>query len=70
LIIEAVTNLAKSKDIELVLIEGLKYRDSLVLKAGCDLFIDQLGELGYGVSALESMALGIPTMNEIHSDNE
>ncbi len=40
------------------------------MKAGCDIFIDQIGELGYGVNSLESLALGIPTAVELLPDFE
>ncbi|MDZ7295595.1 MAG: glycosyltransferase, partial [candidate division KSB1 bacterium] len=29
-------------------------------KAECDIFVDQLGDLGYGINSLEALAMGIP----------
>jgi len=46
--------------IEVVLIEGLPYEKALRLKASCDLFVDQVGDLGYGINALEALAMEIP----------
>ena len=52
-------------DIEFVLIENKPYIYSLYLQSTCDIFIDQLGDLGYGQSALQSLYLGIPTLVEL-----
>jgi len=56
--------------LEVVLIEKLPQGEALSLKSTCDIFVDQVGELGYGVSGLESMAMGIPTAAEILPDFE
>jgi hypothetical protein len=56
--------------IEVVLIERLPQAEALALKATCDLFVDALGELGYGVSGVEAMAMGIPTAAELLPDFE
>ncbi|MFP4459323.1 MAG: glycosyltransferase [Candidatus Zixiibacteriota bacterium] len=56
--------------IEVVLIEGMEYQKAIELKSSCDIFIDQLGELGYGISALEALAMGIPTMVQLMPDFE
>ncbi len=69
-IIDAIESLRSDYPIELVLIEGLPFEKAIVLKSSCDIFIDQLGDLGYGVSALESLAMGIPTMVELKADFE
>ncbi len=47
--------------IEVVLIENLPHKKALEAKQRCDIFIDQIGELGYGMNSLESLAMGIPT---------
>ena len=60
----------KFKNIEIILIENLPYRQSLLKKSKLDIFIDQLGELGYGISGLEALAMGIPTVCEILPDFE
>lgn len=60
-IIAVVQNLAKELPIDFELIEGLPHHEALRRKARCDIFIDQLGELGYGINALEALAMGICT---------
>ncbi|MBL7094215.1 glycosyltransferase [candidate division KSB1 bacterium] len=60
-IIPVVKELEKKYPAKLVLIENLPYKQALELKAQCHIFIDQLGDLGYGISGLESLAMGIPT---------
>ncbi len=45
---------------ETVLIEGLPYQEALKLKRSCDIFVDQIGDLGYGINSLEAFAMGIP----------
>ena len=70
-IISAVERLAqRHKNVRLVLIEGLPYHKALELKSKIDIFIDQLGELGYGISGLEAMAMGIPVVCQILPDLE
>lgn len=69
-ILNALTQLQAKYPIEIVLIENLPYPKALALKKTCDLFVDCIGELGYGVSALEAMAMGIPTAVEILPDFE
>jgi glycosyltransferase involved in cell wall biosynthesis len=60
LIIGAVERLSQKYPVELLLIENVSYRRNLELRARCDIGVDQLGDLGYGISALEWLALGIP----------
>ena len=47
--------------VKLILIEKLPYQKALEVKSHCDIFIDQIGDLGYGINSLESLAMGIPT---------
>lgn len=54
--------------VEIVLIENLPYPEALSLKLSCHLFVETIGELGYGVSGLEALAMGIPTACEILPD--
>lgn len=56
--------------VEIVLIENLPHKKALTLKASCDIFVDTVGELGYGVNSLEALAMGIPTAVEILPDFE
>lgn len=52
---------AKMRDIKIILIENKPHKEAIALKDSCDIFIDQIGELGYGINALEALAMGIPT---------
>ncbi len=57
----AVLNALKAEiDFDIVLIQNLPYRQALTLKQTCDIFIDQIGDLGYGINSLEALAMGIP----------
>ncbi|MDZ7292038.1 MAG: glycosyltransferase [candidate division KSB1 bacterium] len=58
-IIAVVRSMMSEFPIDLELIEGLPYQEALRKKAQCDIFIDQIGELGYGINALEALAMGI-----------
>jgi hypothetical protein len=60
-IIPIVKDLEQNYAIKLILIENLPYQDALKRKAKCHIFIDQIGDLGYGINSLESLAMGIPT---------
>ena len=51
--------------VEIVLIENLPYEEALALKATCDIFVDQIGDLGYGINALEALAMGIPVATSL-----
>ncbi len=64
-ILESLENLKREFPIEIVLIEGLNYKEALNLKQTCDLFVDQIGDLGYGINALEALAMGIPTATSL-----
>jgi len=60
-IIPIVEELEKNYPVKLILIENLPYQEALKRKAECHIFIDQIGDLGYGINSLESLAMGIPT---------
>lgn len=60
-IIAVVESLAAEKPVKLDLIENVSHEESLRRKAECDIFIDQIGDLGYGLNSLETLAMGIPT---------
>ncbi len=64
-ILKELERLRKRAPVEIVLIEGLPYREALRLKSTCDLFVDQIGDLGYGINALEALALGIPVATSL-----
>ena len=69
-ILQALHRLRRRHAFEIVLIENLPFEQAMRLKAGCDLFIDQIGELGYGVNSLEALSMGIPTVVELKEDFE
>lgn len=69
-IISAIKKLSESHSVEMTLIENLPYSRALELKGTCDIGIDQLGELGYGISALEWLAMGIPVASCIAPEME
>jgi hypothetical protein len=65
MIIAALERLARRVPLQIKLIEGLTYAQALEAKRSCDIFIDQIGDLGYGINGLESLAMGIPTCSEM-----
>ena len=60
IIIPILNELASRYNVEIELIEGLTYQEALRRKRSCDIFVDQIGDLGYGINSLEAMAMGIP----------
>ncbi len=60
-ILDILGEVAAVRGIEVVLIENLPHAQAIEAKASCDIFIDQIGDLGYGINALEALALGVPT---------
>jgi len=60
-ILSILAELAKTLPFEVVLIENLTHAQALAKKSSCDIFIDQIGDLGYGINSLESLAMGIAT---------
>ncbi len=61
IILPIVQQLAQRYPVLPVLIENLSYERALQVKRTCTIFVDQIGDLGYGINALESIAMGIPT---------
>lgn len=64
-IIAAVRKLAAEYPVQLVLIENLSFREAIRLKSTCDIFIDQIGNLGFGINSLEALSLGIPVLSSL-----
>lgn len=64
-IITAVRGLADDFPIRLELIEGVAHAEAIRRKSDCDIFVDNLSELGYGVNAIEALALGICTCTSL-----
>ncbi|MFC1683173.1 glycosyltransferase [Candidatus Zixiibacteriota bacterium] len=63
-IIRVCRDLENEFGVQLILIENKPHQEALRLKASCDIFIDQISNLGgwgYGMNSLESLSLGIPT---------
>jgi glycosyltransferase involved in cell wall biosynthesis len=72
-VIQAVENLKKRYHVELVLMENIPHHQALALKQSSHISVDQLTNLGgwgYGMSSLETLAMGIPTLTNIHPDME
>ncbi|MCF6237410.1 MAG: hypothetical protein L3J79_01115 [Candidatus Marinimicrobia bacterium] len=62
IIIEACRRLEKSHEIEFVLIENQPHEKTIKMKAACDIYIDQvanLGGWGYGMNSIEAFSLGL-----------
>jgi hypothetical protein len=68
-IIDVVTDMRlRGLPVEMVMIERVSHQDALHLKSTCDIFIDQIadaGGWGYGMSGIESLAMGIPTLTRM-----
>ena len=63
-IIQTVKELESDYQVELTLIENLPHQECMQIKAGCDIYIDQIadrGGWGYGMSSVESLAQGLAT---------
>ncbi len=60
-IVAALNELSKEYPILIDLIQDVSHNEALKRKYMCDIFIDQIGDLGYGINSLESLAMGIPT---------
>ncbi len=65
IIISHIRTLEKKLPVQLILIEGLSYLEAIDLKQSCHLFIDQIGNLGYGMNSIEALAMGIPTCTSL-----
>lgn len=70
LILETLTEIKKDYPIEIILIENKPHKEALALKESCSIFIDNIGEIGYGINSLESLYMGIPTAVQIMADLE
>jgi len=61
--------LGNRKDLRLLVVAEARHRETLWAKAAADVFIDRF-ELGLGVSGLEAMAMGIPTIADASPETE
>lgn len=60
-IISTIRELREQHPVKLILIENLPHDQAIKLKSQCHIFVDQIGNLGYGINSLEALAMGIPT---------
>ena len=63
-IIRTIKELESYYPVELTLIENLPHQECMQIKAGCDIYIDQIadrGGWGYGMSSVESLSQGLAT---------
>ncbi len=65
LIVGILEELKNEYDFQVSLIENMSHENALKKKRECALFIDQISDLGYGINAVESMAMGIPTFSSL-----
>ncbi len=61
IIIPIMRELTHECDVEAVIIQNLPYSLAIETKQTCDIFIDQIGDLGYGINSLEALSMGIPS---------
>lgn len=72
-VVQAVENLKKKYRVELILMHNVPHNQALEMKKSCHIAVDQLTNLGgwgYGMSSLETLAMGIPTVTNIHPEME
>ncbi len=71
LILRVINRIEKELPVEFVLLENLPRKQVLNIKSTCDISIDQvggsLGGTGYGKAGLETLAMGIPTITNMHN---
>jgi glycosyltransferase involved in cell wall biosynthesis len=60
-IVPILKSLEADYPVEMILIQNLPYAQAIELKSTCDIFVDQIGDLGYGINSLEALAMEIPT---------
>jgi len=66
-----VRRLSNKYPVEWVMIENVPHDQAIELKSKCDIFIDQITDIGgwgYGASSVESLALGIATVTLINDE--
>lgn len=64
-ILRALQSLQSQYSFQIILIENISYREALKMKSSCHIFIDQISEIGFGINALEAVAMGIPTCTSL-----
>ena len=69
-IINIISKISYDMKIEFVLIEGVDHMKAKKLKGECDIFIDQISDVGgwgYGMSTIEAMSFGLCCICKIQS---
>jgi hypothetical protein len=64
----AVERLARRHPVTLTVLRDLSHAQAMKIKSECDIFVDQLtnaGGWGYGMSAVEALAIGMPVLTNI-----
>jgi hypothetical protein len=61
IIIPVLHQIKQEYKVEIKLIENMPFEKAIIAKQSCDIFVDQIGDLGYGINSLESLAMGIAT---------
>jgi len=69
-IISAIRQLQSTHRVDFALIQNLPHAKAIELKYTCDILVDQLGQLGYGMNSLEALAMGIPTCTSLPEEYE
>lgn len=72
-IIRAVDRLKTRHKVELTLIENVTHKKAMEIKRRADIFVDQVADVGgwgYGMSSVESLALGLPTCTLMRREME
>ena len=66
-IVEAVEELSREIPVEFVLIQDRTHAETIRIKSGCHIAIDQVadGYMGYGVNSLETLSMGICTVTNL-----
>lgn len=60
IIIPILESLQNEYNVKMVLVEKMPYAQAKEIKSTCDIFVDQIGNLGYGINSLEALAMSIP----------
>lgn len=72
-VIAAVERLKQRHSVELTLIESMPHEEAMAAKRRADIVVDQVADLGgwgYGMSSVESLALGLPTCTLMRPEME
>ncbi len=68
-VLDAIEKVKKKKQFEFVLLENLPRDEIIKIKSTCHIAIDQIGNrggTGYGISSLETLSMGLPTITDMN----